>query len=1046
MKENSTDCPKGPVQAVRSVACTLLALGALYTTQLGAQTSVQPACAGLIQPPGDVPLARPLVNPENDCLANTSDATRLQVPLLNVQLDFHMIQVPGATHPWVVGSITADPQDAVGRTIGSANYWFQHMAAANNDPNGNQFHNSVIGDSRIRFVLYDDGVSHPNELAPGVYLWPTTQAYTTWAQTNRQSMHVRMPASNDVAHYTYYEANEIFLEGFPKANTGGNVYWGPVMTHEIIHAGGNLGHAHDSQSTCGSERSCDGVDMNANVMCGGTSQTSCGGPSSGCNWNYNNNIMGVNANMLALSPCQWSRTYARLLERQYVTTNCSKSTQDIVIGTGTTFWPDTRFIGADVVVPAGARLVITCGVYMSAETAIVVQRGGVLEVNGGYISRLCANSAWKGIMVEGNDQTAQPDPYATPFSTQAGIVRLNHASISGAGIAVYTTRYNTSTDTDESWNSAYWGGVIHAQNTRFIDNKRAAAFMKYTYPNKSAFLNNHFEEIAGVTNSEGVTVWNCSGIQFNGNTFAHLDREGIFGIDYDSPIMNNHFDDCQHGVRSESTTPISGGFYIADNIFHDNVLSAVTLGQAGAIKTHSYVARNVIDGQGATAGLVFAGNSHFVAEQNTIRSPTTALGIGIYAVSTYNSMTWGRIECNTIEGFWNGVRPGGDNRQLQITGNDISGAGGNGIRKADYSGEQGMLDGQFTPTNCFTNIAGTDLGSIGWVSTSVYQSKTDNSCYDITASGTGWTLSDYPHSGESCGYLSPLQAPGGNQPEATESTVIGLEDYEKAIAEGTDGGQAIAPVRYSMPLSPLHESERDGAAQGPVAHYRPMGESADRTVGALISRTLESGPTVELDQVRFVYGGLVAEGRLAAARKLLPQIGLRDKAFVQIQEAYLGFREARGRYTAKDATLAQLRTFALNRDGQTSANNEGNARAVLWLLTGEVVGNYGYDIAEEAGDRAPEQLRLDLGNRGAALLSPNPSLGSFLLVVPSELIDEAVRAVVVDANGRVLLDRSLGGQSQLDLDLARQPSGVYYVRLLAADGRELMAERATKLE
>lgn len=155
-------------------------------------------------------------------------------------------------------------------------------------------------------------------------------------------------------------------------------------------------------------------------------------------------------------------------------------------------WNTTKWIDNEVRVLNGGKLTIESLVFFNEDAKVVVERGGILEIDGGYLTSY-GNFLWHGIEVWGNKHESQFVP------NEVGEVRFkNRASISYAEIGIRTTRtYETDHSSDE-----YNGGVIIAQNTIFTNNLRAVEFTPYENKgiinddivnNRSYFSNCFFE-------------------------------------------------------------------------------------------------------------------------------------------------------------------------------------------------------------------------------------------------------------------------------------------------------------------------------------------------------------------------------------------------------------------------------------------------------------------------------------------------------------------------------------------------------------------------
>lgn len=358
----------------------------------------------------------------------------------------------------------------------------------------------------------------------------------------------------------YQLGNKIRYECSP-APVNNDVYYASVarnIMHEFGHITG-LCHSFAPDNPC--------PDVNPLIECNGTAQDggneSCGGDhAAACDagGNHTNNIMGYGSEQRSLTPCQWTTMYGYLYEEEDTYVNITndgscvlvlpgQSTGTITIPTGINeVYDEVVFMFDDIVIESTASLRIHCLLLMGEGKTITVKRGGKLIVDHGSIANMEDDKPWGGIFVEGNSSEIQPDPsLLNPTLAEAnlsGAVILNAAKIIGANTAINTHRRNY------SWDSQYWGGLVAASRTEFINNRRAVAFMAYQLfsgtfpdnslvPNKSIFDECLFTEIGDYReNTTGVTIWACNDITFRACRFENLDDAGIYGINCGFNVVN----------------------------------------------------------------------------------------------------------------------------------------------------------------------------------------------------------------------------------------------------------------------------------------------------------------------------------------------------------------------------------------------------------------------------------------------------------------------------------------------------------------------------
>jgi hypothetical protein len=198
--------------------------------------------------------------------------------------------------------------------------------------------------------------------------------------------------------------------------------------------------------------------------------------------------------------------------------------------TGTQVYDGIRMISGDLVLEAGAVLTIKGTVKFGQNSRLVVKRGARLILDGSKLTNYCGEY-WDGIFVEGNQAVGQAvSAFINPLPTQAGtVLMINSAEISHARVGIQTL------NSDYPWPAAadYWGGLIHAQDSYFTNNRRAVAFMRNVDQDKSKFINCTFDG-----HHLGVTIWAANGVEFNGCTFKNFEKEGIGVVDANIIVGN----------------------------------------------------------------------------------------------------------------------------------------------------------------------------------------------------------------------------------------------------------------------------------------------------------------------------------------------------------------------------------------------------------------------------------------------------------------------------------------------------------------------------
>jgi hypothetical protein len=394
-----------------------------------------------------------------------------------------------------------------------------------------------------------------------------------------------------------------------------------------------------------------------------------------------------------------------------VSTNyCVKDDKNTVSINGISEWSVPKKINTDIILKTGAQLTIKCRVELAENVTITVERGAKLIIDGGILTNAnsCKNIAWQGIYVWGNSKKQQPDPLGKLAADEAGVVILkNNAIVEHARTAISTSAPSI------KWPqyADYYGGVIYAEGSSFVNNTRAIEFMSYKYPNKSKFINCTFkEEKDWRDNTIGVTIWDCHQIDFKGNTFESLDFSGIMGIDFDANVIEeNIFKKLYYGIESYSTSPSSSKLLVHGNIFENNFLDIASLATAkdeGLQISSNYFKSSPI-------GITMQGPTSYRIRSNQFKN--SAIGAISYETGEYQN----RFICNDFQVQY-GIGFAGNNNHSQFLQNEfkstfdvVINATKNG--KGSINTFQG--DSKSAASNCFTPTGScitADLKSSDW--------------------------------------------------------------------------------------------------------------------------------------------------------------------------------------------------------------------------------------------------------------------------------------------------------------------------------------------
>ena len=164
-------------------------------------------------------------------------------------------------------------------------------------------------------------------------------------------------------------------------------------------------------------------------------------------------------------------------------TNNISATSPYLIDNNTIEIWDTDNIQADeVIVKSGSKLIIddisVC--FMKTSSYLKVEPGAVLEVRNAILKGdVCNEQHWEGVWVEGTKGISHPEtdnPLNTNFPDH-GLAVFDNSSIEDARVAIANIAMETSNGPEYS----EAGGIIFAQNTRFVNNKKGIFIQSYDF-------------------------------------------------------------------------------------------------------------------------------------------------------------------------------------------------------------------------------------------------------------------------------------------------------------------------------------------------------------------------------------------------------------------------------------------------------------------------------------------------------------------------------------------------------------------------------------
>ena len=547
---------------------------------------------------------------------------------------------------------------------------------------------SFLHDSHIRYELY----SEPNkgDTHGGIWYWDKN-----FKDQDIDSYPYKNNVINIVMHDNYSGQGNGSGQAFPGSKDLIYIYrvfeqvkakpiklWDQkqIINHEFGHIC-SLEHSFEANP-------CGGVDIDVVKECNyQPAKDDCNNWDSG-----SSNMMGYNPNAYSLSPCQWKQMYSFLMNsanKKWLKIDCNtlKEDADIVLDNHKeTVWDNTKMHNGNITVKTGSQLTIKCLLRLGPNKKITVERGAELLVIGGTITKLC-DEAWRGIFVHGNPTKEQPladinIQYTSLAADGAGVVVFKGGSkISWARTVVSTNDW----DLPEDERPEIWGGLVIAEKTTFLNNRRVGEFMQYKdFLNKSYFNNCSFEkdtDVKIVPSVLGVTIWDTQGITFeNNNTFNENFDRHIFGIDC-SPIINGNvfYSNANVNILTESTLAYYTDAKIINNDFYPS--------GGGGTAIISYSGNDAQKGfeisgnrfGGAVSkgryqhGIIINGSTEAFIFGNSFKNACYVynMEIGNTGADPQSSI----IKCNTFDDQLNssiGIRLYGNNKNTLLVGNNFN--------------------------------------------------------------------------------------------------------------------------------------------------------------------------------------------------------------------------------------------------------------------------------------------------------------------------------------------------------------------------------------
>lgn len=338
--------------------------------------------------------------------------------------------------------------------------------------------------------------------------------------------------------------------------------------------------------------------------------------------------------------------------------------------TSETVWVNDTILSDSCIIENGCKLTIKdCNVYVDPDSRIIVRRGGILVIENATIDADMTNGVrqWPGIQVHGTNILHQ---FKINGVYQQGYIELHNATIKNAIIGI-------DLGDPEDWFKK--GGIIHAENSRFINNTRAihAENYKNVDPNtfrpadyNAWFDNCEFEVNADYIGTEmfykHVDLYEVRGLKFYGCQFLQKtknDKMSEFSVGIEANDSDFTVGSSRDGKR---TRTIFSGFHrgIAANTINFNNINEPKV--FNAIFKDNNIGIELKDCQKAIIlssnffidksyyrndGIYIAGLTDLILEDNTFTAVNEEYDNECYAVYSTHVTEKVDLENNTFKGI-----------------------------------------------------------------------------------------------------------------------------------------------------------------------------------------------------------------------------------------------------------------------------------------------------------------------------------------------------------------------------------------------------------
>lgn len=689
---------------------------------------------------------------------------------------------------------------------------------------------------------------------------------------------------------------------------------------------------------------------------------------------------------------------------------------DWIVNSNTTINSD-MMIGGNIIVQPGVQLTVNAKLEFLQGKALVVRQGAKLDLNNGHLTR-CPNAPdWRGIVVEGFSNQSQPNAFSGPAVGQAGIVLIrNNSLIEWARTAISTNYWG-------GWTSSKWGGLVHVENSEFYNNNRVAEFMKYSFTNKSKFVNVTMDGNSTITgNTVGVTIWDTDGITFNKCRFYNMESQGVLTYDAGARIVDaNDFMHNNKGVSNRATYPFGSYLIVGQdgtdpNYFYDNWFHVESY---ASDKLSGLLIRNneFFD---ANSAMWIVGPSRYRVERNSLANSTggvVSLHAGSMNANQHNYVRYNGFNTSS------GVTAYGRNRELQILCNEYVNNWDIRVTQTNSGSDPGeirLFQGTlFSPTgNCLTNppMWG-DITTVGSTVAFNYYHQSNPACHVPVNPGNYTALqSNY----EGCKQIGPVKPPKYDYWLAVLEKIKILEEKDDVY---NDDYYSLLEERDDMMVYFVDKALSDNNSELALSFL----DEANTTYAVMAK-----------------FGIHMNNDNFDKAKELLEYFKAGEhpefEDFVNIQEINIARLSDLEGFKLTDGDQEYLAKIA-----ESDYGVKAYARSLLGILTGkEYTDKYEIEGGGE-GDGKLKSIEVREGQNANLTVSPNPAMNEIIVNLTSINEIENLSLEIVDINGQLKFSNNIGVNRSLEIDISTYAKGIYFLRILNEEKQILYLEKVIKL-